>query len=106
MPPSVAAFGIGGYGNLNNVPESDLAPDAQSEPYVPISTAADEGAKDGDIPTLYMYPTIAELLLAEHERYLQNSNGEIDSKALKSFMEDRYHSFLAAVRLEGEGEGA
>ena len=53
-------------------------------------------------PSIFSYPTIAELLLAEHERYLAGNSGNVDYSALKNFMEDRYHSFLAAVRLEEE----
>ena len=80
--------------SLRNVPESALP-----------TRAEEVDAQDGVTPTLFTYPTLAELLLAEHERYLKDSNGEISREALKSFMEDRYHSFLAAVRLEGEDDG-
>ena len=49
--------------------------------------------------TNYATPTIAEILLAEHEKYLAGFMGNPE-EALQQFIKEKQHTFLSAVRLD------
>jgi hypothetical protein len=93
--PSISAFGVGGAVSPNQILCEQL-----------IEEAEQQQSSDGR-PYTYLeqaFPSMAEILLAEHERYLACIGVE-GSLNLNDYLVERINSFHAAVRLENDEGG-